>query len=375
MICPIVKLTQDLIRIPSISPQDLGCQDILIQRLLAIGFIVKTINIADTKNFWAYRGEGTTLTFAGHTDVVPPGDNTKWHTDPFNPIIDNGILFGRGASDMKGALSAMIVAAERFVIKCPNYSGRLSFLITSDEESSAVHGTKKVVDYLISKSEKIDYCIVGEPSSTSIIGDVIKNGRRGSITADLTIHGIQGHIAYPELADNPIHKGLPIILEILSIKLDNGNDYFPPTSINIPTIHAGEDSSNVIPESLCVKFNLRFSTELSVREIKLAFHSILDKKNIKYSIKWSLSGYPFITKKGILINKVTKCILKFNQNKPMLSTSGGTSDGRFISIMGSEIIELGLTNSTIHKINECVKISDLKILSLMYQNIMQRLLV
>ncbi|QCI20249.1 succinyl-diaminopimelate desuccinylase [Buchnera aphidicola (Brachycaudus cardui)] len=374
MICSITKLAQKLIRIPSISPRDLGCQDIIITRLRKIGFIVETININDTKNFWAVRGTGKTLTFLGHTDVVPPGENKNWHSDPFDPVIHNGFLFGRGASDMKGALAAMIIAVENFIIKYPHHEGRLSFLITSDEESSAIDGTIKVVKYLISKNDIIDYCLIGEPSSDNIVGDVIKNGRRGSLTANLIIHGIQGHIAYPELADNPIHKGLPIILKILSIKLDNGNSFFSPSSINIANIHAGDGTNNIIPGSLSVQFNIRFSTEVSDLDIKSKIKNILDENNVNYSIEWCLSGKPFITKKGVLLDTTIASIMNFNKIKPVLSTSGGTSDGRFVSLMGSEIVELGLTNHTIHKVNECVKISDLQILSLIYEDIIKKLL-
>lgn len=374
MICPIIQLAQKLISIPSISPQDLGCQNIIIKRLRKIGFQIKIININDTKNFWAFRGAGKTLTFAGHTDVVSPGEEKYWYTDPFDPIIKNGFLFGRGSSDMKGALSSMIIAAERFVNQFPNHKGCLSFLITSDEESKATNGTIKVVEYLMSRNIMIDYCIVGEPSSTLIVGDTIKNGRRGSITANLTIHGIQGHIAYPDLADNPIHKGLPIILKILSMKLDNGNSFFSPTIINISNIHAGNGVNNIIPGALFVQFNIRFSTEVSDIEIKEKITDILNQNNINYNIKWSLSGQPFLTKKGILVDTVIKAIIRLNKKSPILSTSGGTSDGRFIALMGSEIVELGLTNNTIHKVNECVKIFDLQLLSRMYKNIMTELL-
>ncbi|QCI15786.1 succinyl-diaminopimelate desuccinylase [Buchnera aphidicola] len=374
MINSITKLAQQLISIPSISPKDLGCQDIIIQRLRTIGFEIIKINIKNTKNFWAVKGSGETLTFLGHTDVVSPGKKEDWNTNPFDPIIKDGYLFGRGASDMKGALAAMVVATERFINKFPNHKGRLSFLITSDEESNALHGTIKVVEYLISKNDKIDYCIVGEPSSTSVVGDVVKNGRRGSITANLIIHGIQGHIAYPDLADNPIHKGLPIILEILSIKLDNGNIFFSPSSINVANIHAGDGTSNIIPGTLFVQFNIRFSTEISEKEIKSKIIKILDAKNINYSIEWIFSGKPFLTKKGLLIETIVESILNFNKKKPILSTSGGTSDGRFISLMGSEVVELGLTNNTIHKVNECVKISDLKLLSSIYEDILKKIL-
>jgi len=375
MICSITKLAQKLISIPSISPKDLGCQDIIIKRLCAVGFTVKVININNTKNFWAFRGIGKTLTFAGHTDVVSPGQYEDWHDDPFKPVIRDGFLFGRGSVDMKGALAAMIVAAEKFISEFPNHKGRLSFLITSDEESTAVNGTIKVVEYLMSKNDMIDYCLVGEPSSDTIVGDVIKNGRRGSITANLIIYGIQGHIAYPDLADNPIHKGLPIISKILSMKLDDGNDFFLPSSINIANIRAGDGANNVIPGSLFVQFNIRFSTEISETEIQSKIVDILEENNINYSLKWLFSGKPFLTKKGILLDAVIRSIFHVNKKKPILSTSGGTSDGRFVSLMGAEVVELGLVNSTIHKVNECVKISDLQLLSYMYKDIMKELLV
>ena len=375
MVCSITKLAQKLISIPSISPKDLGCQDIMIDFLDNLGFEIKKININDTKNFWATRGSGKTLTFAGHTDVVPPGNYKYWNDDPFNPVIKNGLLFGRGSSDMKGALACMLIASKRFIKKNPNYKGRLSFLITSDEESFAIDGTKKVIDYLISRKDTIDYCVIGEPCSSSKIGDVIKNGRRGSITANLTIHGIQGHIAYPHLADNPIHKGLPIILKILSIKLDDGNAFFAPTSVNISNIHAGDGINNIIPGSLFVQFNFRFSTETSEKEIKSKFTQILDNNNISYSLNWFFSGKPFITKKGLLIDNITKSIINLNKIKPILSTDGGTSDGRFIASMNAEIVELGLMNNTIHKSNEYVRISDLEKLAIIYEDIMYRLLI
>jgi succinyl-diaminopimelate desuccinylase len=373
MISSITKLAQQLISIPSISPQDLGCQDIIIKRLRTVGFKIKRIDIENTRNFWAVKGTGKTLMFAGHTDVVSPGKKEDWHTDPFEPVINNGFLFGRGAADMKGALSAMVLATERFINKFPYHKGRLSFLITSDEESSAINGTVKVVEYLLDKNEIIDYCIIGEPSSTETVGDVIKNGRRGSITVNLTINGIQGHIAYPDLADNPIHKGLPVITEILSIKLDNGNNFFSPSSINIANIHAGDGTSNIIPGSLFVQFNIRFSTEISETEIKSKIINILNKNNINYNIQWIFSGKPFLTKKGLLIDTVIRSIVNINKKKPILSTSGGTSDGRFISLMGSEVVELGLINKTIHKVNECVKISDLGFLGLIYEDILKQL--
>ncbi|QCI16929.1 succinyl-diaminopimelate desuccinylase [Buchnera aphidicola (Aphis helianthi)] len=375
MICSVTELAKELIRIPSISPKDLGCQDIMINFLSNLGFQIKTININQTKNFWATRGIGKTLTFAGHTDVVSPGEYKNWSNNPFDPTVQDGLLFGRGASDMKGALAAMLIASKRFITKYSNYKGRLSFLITSDEESSAIDGTKKVVDYLISKKDIIDYCIIGEPTSYTNIGDCIKNGRRGSLTADLKIFGVQGHIAYPHLADNPIHKGLPIILKLLSMPLDQGNSFFAPTSINISNIHAGDGSNNMIPNTLFIQFNFRFSNEISENQIKLKFIEILDQNDVNYSIKWNLSGLPFITKTGLLTNTVMESILNITKLKPILSTEGGTSDGRFITKLNAQIIELGLLNKTIHKVDEHVKISDLKILTLIYENIMTKLLI
>ncbi|WP_178918958.1 succinyl-diaminopimelate desuccinylase [Buchnera aphidicola] len=375
MICSVTELSKKLIRIPSISPKDLGCQDIIINFLSKLGFKIKEININDTKNFWATRGLGKTLTFAGHTDVVPPGEYKHWNNNPFDPIVKNGVLFGRGASDMKGALAAMLIASKRFIEKYSNHKGRLSFLITSDEESSAIDGTTKIVDYLIAKKEVIDYCIIGEPTSINKIGDCIKNGRRGSLTADLEILGIQGHIAYPHLADNPIHKGLPIILKLLSMSLDQGNTFFSPTSINVSNIHAGNGNSNIIPASLLIQFNFRFSNEVSENQIKLKFIEILEKNNVNYSIKWHLSGLPFVTKEGLLTKIVMESISSIAKNKPIISTDGGTSDGRFIAKLNPEIIEVGLTSNTIHKVNECVKISDLKTLALIYEDIMEKLFI
>ncbi|QNS01836.1 MAG: succinyl-diaminopimelate desuccinylase [Buchnera aphidicola (Pentalonia nigronervosa)] len=375
MSCAVIQLTQQLIRIPSISPQDLGCQDIIIKRLRNIGFQIKTINVNNTRNFWAYRGTGKTLAFAGHTDVVPSGASDCWNTDPFDPVICDGILFGRGVADMKGALASMVVAVERFIKKHPNHKGRLSFLITSDEEDTAIDGTAKIVEYLMSKRENINYCLIGEPSSTLKIGDTIKNGRRGSINALLKLYGIQGHIAYPELASNPIHTGCSIIKKLLSIKFDHGNTYFSPTSINISNIHGGTGKNNIIPNVLSIQFNIRFSTEITDIKIKDKVKNILDNSHIKYDIKWFLSGQPFITQPGVLINTVIQSIINLNRIKPNLSTGGGTSDGRFISLMGPEIVELGLTNKTIHKVNECAKISDLKMLSLIYEDIIKNLML
>ncbi|MDC9621941.1 succinyl-diaminopimelate desuccinylase [Xenorhabdus sp. XENO-7] len=374
MTCPVIELTQQLIKHPSVSPDDQGCQDILIQRLQNTGFTIERMPFGDTLNFWAYHGTGTTFALAGHTDVVPAGDTSKWQTPPFDPVIRDGMLYGRGAADMKGSLAAMVVAAERFVKANPDHPGRLAFLITSDEEASATNGTVKVVETLMSRHERLDYCLVGEPSSQQRLGDIIKNGRRGSLTASLTIHGIQGHVAYPQLADNPIHHSLPFLQELVNTQWDNGNEFFPATSMQIANIQAGTGSNNVIPGKLWVQFNFRFSTELTDTEIRQRVEDMLKKHNLKYDIDWWLSGQPFLTCKGELVDAVVESIEQCCGYKPEISTSGGTSDGRFIAKMGAQVVELGPINATIHKVNECISVSDLQRLSLIYQRIMEQLI-
>ncbi|WP_243077427.1 succinyl-diaminopimelate desuccinylase [Pantoea sp. MQR6] len=374
MFCPVIELTQQLIRRPSLSPDDAGCQALLIARLEAIGFHIETMNIDDTLNFWATRGQGETLAFAGHTDIVPPGDANRWINPPFEPTIRDGMLFGRGAADMKGSLAAMVVAAERFVAAHPQHKGRLAFLITSDEEASAANGTVKVVERLMARNERLDYCLVGEPSSTEVVGDVVKNGRRGSITANLTVHGVQGHVAYPHLADNPVHRALPALAELTAVEWDSGNEFFPPTSMQIANVQAGTGSNNVIPGELFVQFNFRFSTESTDVTIRQRVAELLDRHQLRYTIEWKLSGQPFLTSRGKLVDAVVNAIAHYNEIKPQLLTTGGTSDGRFIARMGAQVVELGPVNATIHKINECVKASDLQMLSRMYQRIMEQLI-
>ncbi|MCG3462864.1 succinyl-diaminopimelate desuccinylase [Xenorhabdus bovienii] len=374
MTCPVIELTQQLIKHPSVSPDDQGCQDILIQRLQNTGFTIERMPFGDTLNFWAYHGTGTTFALAGHTDVVPAGDTSKWQTPPFDPVIRDGMLYGRGAADMKGSLAAMVVAAERFIKANPDHPGRLAFLITSDEEASATNGTVKVVETLMSRHERLDYCLVGEPSSQQRLGDIIKNGRRGSLTASLTIHGIQGHVAYPQLADNPIHHSLPFLQELVNTQWDNGNEFFPATSMQIANIQAGTGSNNVIPGKLWVQFNFRFSTELTDTEIRQRVEEMLKKHNLKYDIDWWLSGQPFLTCKGELVDAVVESIQQCCGYKPEISTSGGTSDGRFIAKMGAQVVELGPINATIHKVNEGISVSDLQKLSLIYQRIMEQLI-
>lgn len=378
MQCPVIDLAQQLIKKRSISPHDEGCQPLMIERLKALGFTIELINIDDTQNFWAYhQGQlsGSTLAFAGHTDVVPTGDENQWSNPPFEPTIQDGMLYGRGSADMKGSLAAMIVAAERFINAHPIHKGRLAFLITSDEEASAVNGTIKVVERLIARNESLDYCLVGEPSSVERLGDVVKNGRRGSITANLTIHGTQGHVAYPHLADNPVHRAIPMLQELVATQWDQGNTFFPATSMQIANVHAGTGSNNVIPGDLFVQFNFRYSTELTDDIIKQRVTALLDKYQLTYTIKWNLSGKPFLTPKGELVDAVIDAVRHYTDIIPELSTSGGTSDGRFIAQMGAQVVELGPINATIHKINEHVRASDLQILSRMYQRIMEHLLV
>jgi succinyl-diaminopimelate desuccinylase len=329
----------------------------------------------DTTNFWARKGtEAPLFTFAGHTDVVPAGKLEQWHTPPFEPTIIDDHLHGRGAADMKGSLACMIVAVERFLAENPNHKGSIGFLITSDEEGPFINGTTRVVDTLMERNEMIDMCIVGEPSSTLKVGDVVKNGRRGSITGDITIKGTQGHVAYPHLANNPVHQSLPALAELATMKWDDGNEYFPPTSFQIPNVHAGTGASNVIPGEFNVQFNLRFSTELTADEIKRRVHSTLDAHGLDYDLHWTLNGLPFLTDTGELLDAVVKAVKEVNHQEPQLLTTGGTSDGRFIAQMGAQVVELGPVNATIHKVNECVSIHDLELLTDMYQKTLENLL-
>ena len=374
MICPVIDLAQQLIKRPSLSPSDAGCQPIMIQRLDAAGFTIEPMNFGDTLNFWAWHGEGETLAFAGHTDVVPTGDESHWSSPPFEPTIRDGMLYGRGAADMKGSLAAMVVAAERFVAAHPDHKGRLAFMITSDEETKAVNGTVKVVNALMARNERLDYCLVGEPSSTDRVGDVVKNGRRGSITANLHIHGVQGHVAYPHLADNPVHRAIPALNELVATQWDQGNEFFPATSMQIANLHAGTGSNNVIPGEFYVQFNFRFSTELTDSMIKQRVEALLERHQLNYTLEWVLSGQPFLTPRGALVDAVVNAIEHYAEITPQLLTTGGTSDGRFIALMGAQVVELGPVNATIHKVNECVHAADLQLLSRMYQRIMEKLI-
>lgn len=372
---PVIALAKDLMSRPSVTPEDAGCQDVMIARLEQLGFTIETMVFEDTTNLWARRGAQAPLfVFAGHTDVVPSGPVEQWHTPPFEPTIIDGYLHGRGAADMKGSLACMIVAIERFIAENPDHQGSIALLITSDEEGPFINGTTRVVDTLEARNEKIDMCIVGEPSSTHHVGDVVKNGRRGSITGDLTVKGIQGHVAYPHLANNPIHKALPALAELAATTWDNGNAYFPPTSFQIPNVAAGTGASNVIPGEFEVQFNFRFSTELTDVEIKRRVHSVLDAHGLDYDFKWTLSGHPFLTDKGTLVEAVVAAIEEVNHKQPELLTTGGTSDGRFIARTGAQVVELGPVNATIHKVNECVKVADLEKLTDMYQKVLEKAL-
>ena len=372
---PVITLAKDLMSRPSVTPEDAGCQTVMIKRLQALGFIIETMVFEDTTNLWARRGTQAPLfVFAGHTDVVPSGPVNQWHTHPFEPTMIDGYLHGRGAADMKGSLACMIIAIERFIAENPNHSGSIALLITSDEEGPFINGTTRVIDTLEARNEKIDMCIVGEPSSTHAVGDIVKNGRRGSITGDLIVKGIQGHVAYPHLANNPIHKALPALAELATTHWDNGNDFFPPTSFQIPNVAAGTGASNVIPGQFNVQFNFRFSTELTDVDIKRRVHSILDAHDLDYDLKWTLSGHPFLTDSGTLVDAVVEAITEINHIPPQLLTTGGTSDGRFIACTGAQVVELGPVNATIHKVNECVKVSDLEKLTTMYQRILSNIL-
>lgn len=365
---PTLALAKDLISRQSVTPEDAGCQDLMIERLKALGFEIEVMVFEDTTNFWARRGtEAPLFAFAGHTDVVPAGPIEQWNTKPFEPTIVDGFLHGRGAADMKGSLASMVVAVEQFIAKHPDHTGSIGFLITSDEEGPFINGTVRVVEALMARGENIDMCIVGEPSSTEYVGDVVKNGRRGSITGDLTVKGTQGHVAYPHLANNPVHSSLLAINELATTEWDKGNDYFPPTSFQIPNVSAGTGASNVIPGEFNVQFNLRFSTELNNDIIVERITNTLDKYDFEYDLKWTFNGDPFLTDAGSLLDAIVDAVGHVNDVKPALLTTGGTSDGRFIARMKGQVVELGPVNATIHKVNECVKVADLEKLTDMYE--------
>ena len=370
-----VLLTQELIRRRSVTPDDCGCQEIMIERLGAIGFKIERLRFGDVDNFWAVRGDsGPTLCFAGHTDVVPTGPEHNWQQAPFDASIVDGHIVGRGAADMKGSLAAMVVACERFVAMYPNHSGRIAFLITSDEEGIAIDGTIKVIQLLKERNELPEWCLIGEPSSTAKCGDVVKNGRRGSLGCTLTVKGQQGHVAYPHLADNPVHRAAPALAALSTEVWDQGNDFFPATSFQISNIKAGTGATNVIPGELEVIFNFRFSTELTEQQIIQRTESLLDHHGLNYSANWNLSGLPFLTSEGELVTATVESIAEVTGLNTELSTAGGTSDGRFIAPLGVQVIELGPVNESIHKIDENTNVEDLNCLTEIYQTILSKLL-
>ncbi|MHB9798814.1 succinyl-diaminopimelate desuccinylase [Pseudomonas sp. MT3] len=377
---PTLALACELIRRPSVTPVDADCQQLMMQRLDACGFALEPMRIEEVDNFWALRqgrdgANGPVLCFAGHTDVVPTGPEQAWQHQPFDALIDaDGMLCGRGAADMKGSLASMIIATERFVADHPDHRGSIAYLITSDEEGPAHHGTKAVVERLKARNERLDWCIVGEPSSTTLVGDVVKNGRRGSLGATLSVRGKQGHVAYPHLAKNPIHLAAPALAELAAEHWDNGNDYFPPTSFQISNINGGTGATNVIPGELKVIFNFRFSTESTVEGLQQRVAAILDKHGLDWHIDWALSGLPFLTQPGELLDGVAAAILAVTGRETTPSTSGGTSDGRFIATMGTQVVELGPVNATIHQVDERVLASDLDVLTEIYYQTLVRLL-
>ncbi len=370
-----LQLSKALIARRSLTPDDGGCQDILIERLEKLGFAIERMRFGDVDNLWARRGSsGPLVVFAGHTDVVPSGPPESWFSPPFEPTIRDGMLYGRGAADMKTSIAAFITAIEAFIADHPEHAGSIALLITSDEEGVAVDGTVRVVEVLQARGETIDYCIVGEPTSNKLVGDMIKNGRRGSLSGKLIVKGTQGHIAYPHLLKNPIHMVAPAIAELATTSWDEGNEYFPPTSWQVSNINGGTGATNVVPGTVEILFNFRFSTASTERGLKDRVHAILDKHQVTYDLEWELSGKPYITPKGDLVAAISKAIEQSYGITPELSTSGGTSDGRFIADICPQVIEFGPLNATIHKLNECVAVADIEPLKLTYQLTLENLL-
>ena len=373
---PTLLLTKALISRASVTPQDKGCQELMIERLNAIGFDVEHLRFGDVDNFWAVRGDsGPILCFAGHTDVVPTGPESQWSYPPFNPTAIDGQLYGRGAADMKGSLAAMVVAVEQFVADHPNHDGRIAFLITSDEEGIAANGTVKVVNWLQEQNIIPEFCLVGEPSSTARCGDVIKNGRRGSLGCTMTVKGKQGHVAYPQFARNPIHSAMSAIAALTTEVWDHGNQFFPATSFQVSNINSGTGATNVIPGELTAVFNFRFSTEVTDQILRQRTEAILDAHGLDYTLDWKLSGQAFLTQEGRLVDAAVASILDVTGLETELSTAGGTSDGRFIAPMGTQVVELGPVNASIHQVDENVNIADLDILTNIYQTLLAKLFI
>lgn len=370
-----LKLARDLIGRESVTPDDKDCQSVMADRLEKCGFLNEAMRIENVDNLWSVRGDrGPILVFAGHTDVVPTGDTSKWTYPPFEPTVVDGMLYGRGAADMKGSLAAMIVATERFVADHPDHVGRIGYLITSDEEGDAYHGTVAVMDRLLERGEKIDWALVGEPSSSAAVGDVIKNGRRGSMLGYLTVKGVQGHVAYPHLAKNPVHLAAPAIVALSKEVWDEGNDYFPATSFQISNFKSGTGATNVIPGDADIMFSFRFSTEVTPEELQERTHALLEQFGFDYDLRFEVKGLPFLTDRGALVEAAVAAVDKVAGFKPELSTAGGTSDGRFIAPTGAQVVELGPINKTIHQVNECVSVDDLDRLTDMYYHLMVNLL-
>jgi succinyl-diaminopimelate desuccinylase len=362
------ELARELISRVSVTPNDGGCQDVLAQRLARLGFTIERMRFGDVDNLWARRGTSRPLVvFAGHTDVVPTGPVGQWHSDPFTPTVRDGVLYGRGAADMKSSIAAFVTAIEGFLATHPDHPGSIALLITSDEEGVAINGTVKVVETLRARNEHIDYCVIGEPSSVSALGDTMKNGRRGSLSGDLLVRGVQGHIAYPHLSRNPVHQFAPALAQLSAMQWDAGNEYFPPTTWQISNIAAGTGATNVIPGELRAQFNFRFSTASTVEQLKARVHEVLDAQGLDYELTWSLSGRPFLTPKGRLVQSLSKAVNAVTGRTPELSTSGGTSDGRFIADVCDELVELGPINASIHKLDEHILLADLDALSRIYQ--------
>jgi len=370
-----LELAKQLIARPSVTPHDRGCQDILVDRLTVLGFEVKRLRFGEVENFWARRGNGKPLVvFAGHTDVVPSGPLESWTHDPYKPVVQDGFLYGRGAADMKSSLAAFVTAIEDFIRTHPKHSGSIGLLITSDEEGPAVDGTVKVVDWLIEQEIHIDHCIVGEPTASAKLGDVIKNGRRGSLNGQLIVKGVQGHVAYPHLAQNPIHAVAPALTELAAIEWDEGNEYFPKTTFQISNIHAGTGADNVIPGQVEVRFNFRFSTAVTDVELQARVEAILQSHGVDHDITWTLSGQPYLTPAAELVEAARSAIHDVTGIETRLSTDGGTSDGRFIAPTGAQVIELGPRNATIHKIDERIEVADPARLAAIYSRILTSLL-
>ncbi len=370
-----LELTQNLIARNTITPADQGCQDLIAARLQALGFRIEKLRFGAVDNLWATRGEGhPVLCFAGHTDVVPTGPLEDWSSDPFKPDIRAGTLYGRGAADMKSGLAAMVTATESFIGERPRHQGRIAFLITSDEEGPSIDGTKRVIEKLVERAERIDWCIVGEPSSEQVAGDMLKIGRRGSLSGRLTVHGVQGHIAYPQSADNPVHRFAPALAELSSRVWDQGDEHFQPTSFQVSNLNSGTGAPNVIPGDLKARFNLRFCPAQTSAGLKLAVEEILTRHHLRYTLEWYLSGEPFYSRQGKLLAGVQAAVKQVTGREPALSTDGGTSDGRFFAGMGSEVVELGVPNPTIHKVNESVRLADLELLHAMYLQTLRNLL-